>query len=187
MMKVIGVLVGLAFATGAQAQSLIDKYELSERCGKRAEEVFAKGKEETTGLILAADNYENHYNSRLNRCFYLEIHETGETKSLRLFDLNDHKEIGSYVGELGIQGPVRRCGLQEKQRLEKVKELLKDKVTIARDYGLTRSEFAGLADLALTKQLKRRWHYQPVTRLAKEIEAAAALIAGETNTNPQIE
>ena len=116
MMKAIGVLVSLVLpATGAEAQSLIDKYELSERCGKRAEEVFKKGQEETTGLTLAADNYENHYNSRLNKCFYLEIHETGETKSLRLFDLNDHKEIGSYIGKLGIQGPVRRCVLQEKQ------------------------------------------------------------------------
>ena len=115
MRQVAIALMSLVLATGAQAQPLIDKYELSERCGKRAEEVFAKGKEETTGLILAADNYENHYNSHLNKCFYLEIHQTGETKSLRLFDLNDHKEIGSYVGELGIQGPVRRCVLQEKR------------------------------------------------------------------------
>jgi hypothetical protein len=36
-------------------------------------------------------------------------------RGLRLFDLNDHKEIGSYIGQLGIQGPVRRCVLQEKQ------------------------------------------------------------------------
>ena len=114
MRQVAIALLSLVLATGAQAQPLIDKYELSERCGKRAEEVFKKGQEETTGLTLAADNYENHYNSRLNKCFYLEIHETGETKSLRLFDLNDHKEIGSYVGELGVQGPVRRCVLQEK-------------------------------------------------------------------------
>jgi hypothetical protein len=114
-MKLAMIAASLILAGSAQAQSHIDKYELSERCGKRAEEVFTKGKEETTGLILPADNYENHYHSRLNKCFYLEIHETGETKSLRLFDLNDHKEIGSYVGELGVQGPVRRCVLQEKQ------------------------------------------------------------------------
>jgi hypothetical protein len=111
MQRLATALLSLAFATGVQAQSLIDKYELSERCGKRAAEVFTKGKEETTGLILAADNYENHYNSHLNKCFYLEIHQTGETKSLRLFDLNDHKEIGIYVGGLGVQ----RCALQDKQ------------------------------------------------------------------------
>jgi hypothetical protein len=39
MMKALDILVSLVLATGAQAQSLIDKYELSERCGKRAEEV----------------------------------------------------------------------------------------------------------------------------------------------------
>jgi hypothetical protein len=89
-MKALLALLSLVPASGAQAQPLIDKYELiSERCGKRAAEIFKKGQEETTGLTIAADNYENHYNSHLNKCFYLEIHQTGETKSLRLFDLNE--------------------------------------------------------------------------------------------------
>jgi len=33
-------LLGLVLAIGAQAQSLKEKYELSERCGRRAEEVL---------------------------------------------------------------------------------------------------------------------------------------------------
>jgi hypothetical protein len=115
MIKALTRLLSLfLFASGAEAQSLVEKYELSERCGKRAAEVFRKGKEETTGLTTATDNYENHYNSRLNKCFSLEVHETGETKSLRLIDLNDHKEIGSYFRGTDIQRPVK-CALQDKQ------------------------------------------------------------------------
>jgi hypothetical protein len=50
----------------------------------------------------------------MNKCFYLESHERGATKSLMLIDLNDHKEIGSYVGGLDVRGPVK-CVLQQKQ------------------------------------------------------------------------
>ena len=41
-MKAIAALLSLLFASGAQAQSLKEKYELSERCGKHAAETFAK-------------------------------------------------------------------------------------------------------------------------------------------------
>jgi hypothetical protein len=112
-MKLTMIAASLILAGSAQAQSPPDKYELSERCGKRAAEVFTKGKQET-GLTTAADDYENHYSSRLNKCFYLKAHQTAETKSLRLFDLNDHKEIGSYVGRMDIPRPVK-CALQEKR------------------------------------------------------------------------
>src|SRR5262245_7692801 len=104
----------LFFASGAEAQSLKENYELSERCGKRAEEVFAKAKAETTGLTIAADNYENHYNSRLNKCLYLESHERGAMRSLMLIDLNDHKEMGAYIGQSGVQDPIK-CVLQGRQ------------------------------------------------------------------------
>ena len=113
-MKAIAASLSLVFASGAQAQSLVDKYELSERCGKRAAEVFAKATEETAGLTIAADNYENHYNSRFNKCFYLESHQRGAMRSLMLIDLNDHKEIGAYIGQLDSQDPVK-CVLQEKR------------------------------------------------------------------------
>jgi hypothetical protein len=48
-------------------------------------------------------NYENHYSSRLNKCFLLEIadvYEKGKsvsTRNMRLFDLNDNKEYGTFV------------------------------------------------------------------------------------------
>jgi hypothetical protein len=114
-MKAIVALLSLVLlASGAQAQSLKENYELSERCGKRAEEVFARAKAETTGLTIAADNYENHYNSRLNKCFYLESHERGAMRSLMLIDLNDHKEMGAYIGQSSVQDPIK-CVLQGKQ------------------------------------------------------------------------
>ena len=75
-------------------------------------EVFAKATEETAGLTIAADNYENHYNSRFNKCFYLESHQRGAMRSLMLLDLNDHKEIGAYIGQLDSQDPIK-CVLQE--------------------------------------------------------------------------
>jgi hypothetical protein len=45
-------------------------------------------------------NYQNHYSEKLNKCFFLEIStffERGKmSKLLRLFDLNENKEYGSY-------------------------------------------------------------------------------------------
>ena len=45
-------------------------------------------------------NYENHFSQRLNKCLFLEILvvvEKGKwSKQMRLFDLNENKEYGSY-------------------------------------------------------------------------------------------
>jgi len=54
-------------------------YELQERCGKQAAQVFQKDWGGTVvntndGQMLA--NYENHYSPRLNKCFYLEVSTT---------------------------------------------------------------------------------------------------------------
>jgi hypothetical protein len=80
-------------------------YELQERCGKRAAEVFAK---EYGSQIQKTENgqirftYENHYSASLNKCFLLEIASSYELKQntmstsriLRLFDLNDNTPFG---------------------------------------------------------------------------------------------
>jgi len=106
-MKPIATALGLAlFATGAHAQSLREKYELSAQCGKQAEEIFRKywgiGISQTDiGQIIS--KYENHYNYRLNTCFYLEIsdsYERGKSPSrlMRLYDLEEKREIGAFVG-----------------------------------------------------------------------------------------
>ena len=93
----------LLVGTASYAQPNKAQYELQERCGKRAAEVFAKewdsGVSNTaSGQIIG--NYENHYNSRLNKCFYLEISNLYEGKapirSMGLFDLNENREIATY-------------------------------------------------------------------------------------------
>ena len=66
----------LLFGTASQAQPNKEQYELQERCGKRAAEFFAKAwasEVSNTASGQTRANYENHYNSRLNKCIYLEI------------------------------------------------------------------------------------------------------------------
>jgi hypothetical protein len=80
-----------------------------ERCDKRAAELFNRE------YSLASNtkdefHYENHYSSRLNKCFFLEIvvsHEQ-ETSStiMRLFDLNVNKEYGVFVSGPTESTPV---------------------------------------------------------------------------------
>jgi hypothetical protein len=80
-------------------------YELKERCGRQAAETF--NKEWGSNVVNSKDgqtvaNFENHYNARLNKCFYLEISTTYERdkkplKSFRLFDLLDNKEYATFI------------------------------------------------------------------------------------------
>jgi hypothetical protein len=60
----------LCFSTYASAQPNKELYELQERCGKRAAEVFKR--EYSPPVAKIADgqmtfNYENHYSARLNK------------------------------------------------------------------------------------------------------------------------
>jgi len=104
-MKLAIIAASLILAGSAPAQSLKAKYELSERCAKWAKEVFEK--DWGTGVYSnPADqywiigSYENHYNSRLNKCFYIEIeqiHNRGQKlKMMILRDLNENIEIAGY-------------------------------------------------------------------------------------------
>ena len=110
-MKLAIIAASLILAGSAQAQSLKEKYELSERCGKQAAETFRK---DWKGFPSKRANYENHYNSRLNKCFYIEITNTYERKiglsrAMRLYDLYENKEIAGYDKLVGA------CYVQEKQ------------------------------------------------------------------------
>ena len=108
-------------------------YELSERCGKTAGEEFRRewkaGIVNTeTGQMMAG--YANHYNSRLNKCFYLlrVTHFTskksggGESTSnisMMLVDINDAKEIGTYWGAptstaQPVEGRPTSCNVVDK-------------------------------------------------------------------------
>jgi hypothetical protein len=118
------VLIGAAalWATVAQAQTETERYNLQDRCGKFAAEVFAK--EWGTGISNTDDgqtvaDYRHHYNFRLNKCFYLELSATsprsrdeGQFSSSRLFDLQESREIGTYQQ---LEDEVVSCDVQGKE------------------------------------------------------------------------
>lgn len=84
------------------AQGRREIYELQERCGKRAEQIFEK--DFPADARKGSEGFENHYNVRLNRCFMLEENtiistdqgKTYSTKLLTLIDINDNKIYGSF-------------------------------------------------------------------------------------------
>jgi hypothetical protein len=99
-MKLAMIAASLVLAGSAQAQSLKEKYELSERCGKQAAETFAKDWNQAPPSPKA--NYESHYNLRLNKCLYIEITNTYERgkspiRALRLYDLHENRELAGYI------------------------------------------------------------------------------------------
>jgi hypothetical protein len=131
-MKLAVIAASLILAGSAQAQSLKEKYELSERCGKQAAAEFAKdwgpGTVFNKGKTIA--RYENHYNSRLNKCFYIEVSDTYEPgkppiRALRLYDLHENRELAGYVN-LGVPLPVH-CYVEQKpcEREEEWRALIK--------------------------------------------------------------
>jgi hypothetical protein len=80
-----------------------------QRCGKQAAEVFAKRwgsgvKNSVAGQSVA--EYLNHYNSRLNKCIYLEIANTFNPGPsfmwMKLIDLNENREIAVYSKGEGV-------------------------------------------------------------------------------------
>jgi len=126
MMKALGALLGLALlATGAQAQSLKEKSELSERCGMLAEWTFRKywgGGIFETDVAQVIVKYENHYNYRLNMCFYLEISDSYEhgwspSRLMRLYDLHENREIGALLSTTVflLEEKTASCWVQGKE------------------------------------------------------------------------
>jgi hypothetical protein len=98
------LLVSFQYANAANAK---ESYELQEKCGKRAEELFHSqyGKE---NIINSKDgqaivSYENHYNEKLNRCFSLISYSFFPNKTstqkpsrqISLSSINENKELGS--------------------------------------------------------------------------------------------
>jgi hypothetical protein len=112
--------LSLVLATGAEARTATERYELSERCREQAAEVFAKEWEapDYNSVAKVMANYENHYNFRLNKCFYL-LTSTGKsgTKIMALFDLNENNEnnenkgYGLYVSTEEAKEPIQ-CYVQ---------------------------------------------------------------------------
>src|SRR5262249_42724057 len=118
-------------ATDAQAQSATEKYELSERCGKRATEVFTKKWDDQVSVPTDTGwtftTYQNHYNSRSKKCFYPLKREghwgnyrdnRGLYRIIILVDLDENRGIGSYEGrttEPTMEEKISVCLVQEKR------------------------------------------------------------------------
>jgi len=116
-----GVLLAATQLAAAQNTAL---YELQERCGKSAAEVFAKdhanGKSARVGNSEIYFGYEAHYNAKLNKCFYLEKTQTYDfdkksvTNGFRLYDILENKEIGGFgvqpaLGVVNCEVNGERC------------------------------------------------------------------------------
>jgi hypothetical protein len=106
--------------------------ELRERCGKRTEEFRKKqfGNEiSKTKDGQTISKYENHYNAKLDKCFYLTKSDTiGKkkvTKVERLFAVDENKEYGMFTSGNGdtfqicvmfIRKPAQRCSSEDEWR-----------------------------------------------------------------------
>jgi len=129
VMRLIAIVAAGSCLIGiARAQPDKVLYELQERCGKQAAEVFQKEwgahvLNNKDGYTLA--DYENHYSPRLNKCFYLEKSNnvsklksgaTMNTQGLTLYDLNENKQYGSFVTGTPGQVQGRDCRSEQEWR-----------------------------------------------------------------------
>jgi hypothetical protein len=93
-MRTIICTLMMALTAAAAAEPNAVLYQLQERCGKRAEEVFRQdqdwGKDPTA-------TFESHYDAWLNKCFILERSTKSGMLRLKLFDANESKNYGEYV------------------------------------------------------------------------------------------
>ncbi len=84
-------------------------YELQERCGKQAADLFKS--KDISGVTVGKDgrfrgesqDYSNHYSARLNKCFYLETRNIfpenktdGRVDWRILSDINENKTYGQF-------------------------------------------------------------------------------------------
>jgi hypothetical protein len=116
----LGIASAVIFVSVANAQAAKVIYELQERCGRRAAEVFKKDFPKDTTDATNIATYENHYNVRLNKCFLLEtntmyVREAGKTftlKMLTLVDVNENKVYGSF-NSLNCNVLGKKCRSEE--------------------------------------------------------------------------
>ena len=104
----VSVVLILADGPGSQLDAgSKEDYELPERCGKRAEELFKR--EHGNGVSNTKDGqsitgYRNHYSKTLNKCFVLltttDLPYKDKQKSpstlMLLYDINENREYGSF-------------------------------------------------------------------------------------------
>ena len=83
--------------------------ERSAQCAKASREQFQRawkdGKENTVDGPLTAE-FTNHYNAKLNTCFYLLTVASAGTLKRMLFDVNGGELYGEYLGPAIIESPA---------------------------------------------------------------------------------
>ncbi len=94
-------IIPLVVGSTGYSQPNKEQYDLEERCGKRADEVFRREYETPPKMRGFTFNYRNHYSPKLNKCFFVEISTSmidahRMSTQYRLFDLNENKELGSF-------------------------------------------------------------------------------------------
>jgi len=94
------------------------EYELRERCGKRAEQVWHRDygsqfvKNDDGGY--ATYHYSNHYNGKLNKCFFLVWEEEHSPKdhTIRMETLVDVDEHDQYGFMMFSNGQFYSCDVK---------------------------------------------------------------------------
>lgn len=80
-------------------EDLNKEYEIREKCGKQSEEWFKSYQQKYPGDKFT---YKNHYSDKLNKCFiYITSFQSGGYQTIRLVDVNENKEYGSCLGNMG--------------------------------------------------------------------------------------
>ena len=106
--------------TNSYAAENREDYELQERCGKRASEIFKQdngNKIANTADGQAMTGYTNHYHKKLNKCFVLQTttsfhykdKEKKKTTStlINLYDVNENKDYGTFFKDDVDQQPFQ--------------------------------------------------------------------------------
>ena len=105
----------IAITVHAATPTAKEEYELQARCGQQSRDEFTK--EFGNGIINTRNgqdlaSFKNHYNKRLNKCFYLLRYASYTIKGknagavselIWLWDLNENNEIGTYTGSMVCQ------------------------------------------------------------------------------------
>ena len=135
----IGLLIlsGIPVAHSSEKSQL---YDLQEKCGIRAEQLYANEFAQT--LLDQSDqgdqgesgfyNYVNHYNVKLNRCYMLVSskpnpnEDTGLNVAIQLIDVNEHNAFAFYSAGSNDK-ELTECFVQDKQchSLDEWKKLIK--------------------------------------------------------------
>jgi hypothetical protein len=102
----------------APPATAMEEYELQERCGKRAAELYNK-KFGSNGVIntktgQSTVDYTNHYNKKLKKCFVLQTYrnipyrDRSQQNSItyRLYDINENRTYGDYFKSDGMSIPT---------------------------------------------------------------------------------